>query len=184
MPNNVLREVEIQGKEFKFSCGHFVAHPGFRERLHGHNYTVKLRMTCEHWPAGEDGYVIDFGILKKLLRAVCKSLNERMIIPERSRSLDIDTNHLHVTATGKEQQSVRITTIDGDEFLFPKDDCVILPIEFATAEELSEYVFNKMVEGLGTIPEERGLAELTVSVYERPTQCAKYTGSLRPQASQ
>ncbi|EER10456.1 hypothetical protein Pmar_PMAR004776, partial [Perkinsus marinus ATCC 50983] len=56
----------------------------------------------------------------KLLRSVCRSLNEHMIIPERSEVLDIDTTHLHVTATGKEQASVRITTNEGDEFLFPK----------------------------------------------------------------
>lgn len=82
-----------------------------------------------------------------------------------------------------------------------RDDCIILPIEFATAEELSEYVFTQIVAGLGTIPRERGLTELTVSVselrvgipflgmspatsvsqvYERPTQCAKYTALLVP----
>ncbi|KAF4670040.1 hypothetical protein FOL47_002271 [Perkinsus chesapeaki] len=176
--DDALREVEIQGEEFKFSCGHFVAHRGFRERLHGHNYTVKLSISCKRWPAGDDGYVIDFGILKKLLRVICKGLNEHMIIPDKSRVLDIDTNHVHITSIGEEQSSVRVSTADGDEFIFPKSDCIILPIEFATAEEIAGYVFGQIVDGLGQLPAERGLARLTVSVYERPTQCAKYTADL------
>lgn len=32
--------VEVKSEDFKFGCGHFVAFQNFRERLHGHNYTV------------------------------------------------------------------------------------------------------------------------------------------------
>jgi hypothetical protein len=35
--------VEVNSENFKFSCGHFVAFKGFRERLHGHNYTMSVR---------------------------------------------------------------------------------------------------------------------------------------------
>jgi 6-pyruvoyl-tetrahydropterin synthase len=28
----------------KFSCAHFIAYDGFRERLHGHNYNLTLRL--------------------------------------------------------------------------------------------------------------------------------------------
>jgi 6-pyruvoyltetrahydropterin/6-carboxytetrahydropterin synthase len=36
-----------------------------------------------------DGYVVDFGVVKKSVRAVCKSLNERVIIPTNSDVISI-----------------------------------------------------------------------------------------------
>ena len=32
-------EVQVKSERFKFNAAHFVAFPGYRERLHGHNYT-------------------------------------------------------------------------------------------------------------------------------------------------
>ena len=40
----------------------FVAFPGFRERLHGHNYAVSVRLRGE--VSARDGYVLDFGDIK------------------------------------------------------------------------------------------------------------------------
>ena len=57
------------GKEYlKFNAAHFIAYPGFRERLHGHNYHVTVRVTGE---LGPDGYVLDFGIVKRATKRVC-----------------------------------------------------------------------------------------------------------------
>ena len=47
---------------FKFNAAHFVAFPGFRERLHGHNYAVAVRLRGAVSDA--DGYVLDFGDIK------------------------------------------------------------------------------------------------------------------------
>ena len=53
-------EVFVSTPELKFNCAHFIAFKGFRERMHGHNYTLSVRVTGSHM-IGEDGYVIDFG---------------------------------------------------------------------------------------------------------------------------
>lgn len=37
-------EVVVDKDDFKFNCAHFVAFQGFRERLHGHNYHVVVRL--------------------------------------------------------------------------------------------------------------------------------------------
>ena len=37
-------EVFVGKEDFKFSAAHFVAYDGFRERLHGHNYQVAVRL--------------------------------------------------------------------------------------------------------------------------------------------
>ena len=65
----------------KFSAAHFIAYPGFREPLHGHNYQVSVRVEAE---LGGDGYVLDFGLVKKLALELCEELDERVLVPESS----------------------------------------------------------------------------------------------------
>ena len=68
----------MESENFKFSSGHFVAYRGFRERLHGHNYTMAVKI----WGAVlEDGYVVDFGVIKDATKAMCKQLNEYVLLP-------------------------------------------------------------------------------------------------------
>jgi 6-pyruvoyltetrahydropterin/6-carboxytetrahydropterin synthase len=60
--------------EASFAAAHFLSHyQGKCERLHGHNYRVRL------WARGEDldegGMLADFGVLKEALRAVTAKLD-------------------------------------------------------------------------------------------------------------
>eukprot|EP00916_Digyalum_oweni_P019756 GHVL01032965.1.p1 GENE.GHVL01032965.1~~GHVL01032965.1.p1 ORF type:complete len:108 (+),score=10.71 GHVL01032965.1:66-389(+) len=79
-------KVAIQSPDYKFSCAHFQAFSGFRECLHGHNYTVGVTVSG---PKHNDGYVIDFGILKSAIRDLCKKLNGYLLVPEKSDVIDI-----------------------------------------------------------------------------------------------
>ena len=36
--------VHVAKENLKFSAAHFIAYPGFREPLHGHNYQVAIRV--------------------------------------------------------------------------------------------------------------------------------------------
>ena len=47
--------VFVAKADFKFNAAHFVAYKGFRERLHGHNYTVGVRLEAEGAAALEAG---------------------------------------------------------------------------------------------------------------------------------
>lgn len=188
-----MRSVKIRGEEFKFCCAHFVSYKGFRERLHGHNYTVEVELSGAVSPS--DGYVIDFGVIKKKLREICKQLNERVIIPMKSDTLKInvivnnntvekkETFSLCETTTQEEQDEneikgqVEITVLDSF-FSFPKSDCALLPIQFSTAEELSTYISDSLAQSLQAEISERGIRSLTVRVFERPTQAASYTVDL------
>lgn len=58
-------------------------------RLHGHNYTVGVRLEAEG--VQHDGYVVDFGDIKKVARKLCKDLNELFLCPERSDVMQIST---------------------------------------------------------------------------------------------
>src|SRR3989442_13074896 len=68
----------------KFAAAHFIAYPGFREPLHGHNYQVSVRIEAD---LGPDGYVLDFGLVKRVAKALCEELDERVLVPEASDCL-------------------------------------------------------------------------------------------------
>ncbi|MDR1301335.1 MAG: 6-carboxytetrahydropterin synthase QueD [Treponema sp.] len=62
--------------EADFAAAHFLSHyHGKCERLHGHNYRVRL------WSRGENlsegGMLVDFGILKTILRQITADLDHR-----------------------------------------------------------------------------------------------------------
>ena len=185
---NGHRTVLIRGEEFKFSCAHFVSYGNFRERLHGHNYTVEVEATGVM--SIDDGYVIDFGILKKAIRETCKSLNEKIIIPMRSETVNVRTVYRPTHTTTTESISscgvgeVDPTTSPTEQlelqclssfFSFPKSDCALLNIRFSTAEELSHYFAIQLDEILGQEFRKRGITSVTVRVFERPSQAASFT---------
>lgn len=149
------------GKEYlKFNAAHFIAYPGFRERLHGHNYQVAVRLEGE---LGPDGYVIDFGLVKRVTKAVCEELDERTILPSRSDCLTIEEN----------ADAVVVSYEDGSRFVFPRDDVVLLPIAHSSAEELAAWVAGRLrveLEAAGARPWRR----LEVSVAETPGQSASF----------
>lgn len=44
---------------------------------------------CVWCQRGHDGYLIDFGDIKKVTRSLCKELNEHLIVPTRSDVMQI-----------------------------------------------------------------------------------------------
>ena len=60
--------------ESEFAAAHFLSHyHGKCERLHGHNYLVRLWARSDL--LNEGGMVADFALLKDALRKVCKTLD-------------------------------------------------------------------------------------------------------------
>jgi 6-pyruvoyl-tetrahydropterin synthase len=81
--------VHVTKDYLKFSAAHFIAYPGVRERLHGHNYRVSIALDGQ---LGPQGYVVDFGVVKRIARRLCERLDERLLVPERSDCLRIREN--------------------------------------------------------------------------------------------
>ena len=150
--------VVVQKDYLKFSAAHFIAYKGFREPLHGHNYQVSVAIGGA---VGDDGYVLDFGIVKSVAKSVCDELDERILVPAKSDCLTV----------AHEGPSVVLVYEDGARFLFPATDCVLLPIVHASAEELAAYVLARLREGLDAHAM-RGLTEIEVGVSEAPGQAA------------
>jgi dihydroneopterin triphosphate aldolase (PTPS-III) / 6-pyruvoyltetrahydropterin synthase len=127
-------DIFVSKADFKFNCAHFIAHKGFRERLHGHNYQISVKVVGGD-VLSDDGYLIDFGDIKKVARSLCKSMNEYFLCPMKSDVMKIDV----------EETQVCLTCEDGAKFSFPKSDCIQLPIVHSSAEELSHYLWCQIV---------------------------------------
>lgn len=127
-------DIVVSKPDFKFNCAHFIAHTGFRERLHGHNYQIGVKVTGEGYVC-KDGYLIDFGDIKKAARKLCKEMNEYFIVPART------TDMIITEVDGQ----VCLECEDGAKFSFPRGDCAMLPIMHSSAEELAHYFWCMMI---------------------------------------
>ncbi|ETW06327.1 hypothetical protein H310_02611 [Aphanomyces invadans] len=151
----------------KFNAAHFIAFKGFRERLHGHNYRMSVTITGDR--IGHDGYLMDFGDIKKIAREVCRELNEHFIVPSKSDVLKIDVT----------DETVTLVTEDNKTFSFPREDCSLLPIVHSSAEELARYLMDVLLERFTmTQMKARHATKIEVSIAEAENQLASVTRSL------
>jgi 6-pyruvoyltetrahydropterin/6-carboxytetrahydropterin synthase len=120
-----------------FCSGHFITYHGSEcERLHGHNYRVAVELD-----AGLDvnHYVFDFIALKNLMRELTDELDHRMLVPTRSKLIVVE----------EQGGNVRLRFRDR-EWVFPREDCVLLPIANTTAELLAGHLAGRLREELWT----------------------------------
>ncbi|MGH7841720.1 MAG: 6-pyruvoyl trahydropterin synthase family protein [Candidatus Binataceae bacterium] len=158
--------IQVTKENLKFSAAHFIAYPGFREPLHGHNYQVGVKVEGF---LGAMGYVLDFGLVKRLLKEIVDRLDERTIIPANSDCLEIR----------RDGNLVRVR-YERDEFVFPAADVVLLAIAHSSAEELARFLWNQLCEALRARDALTAVIALEVSVAEGPGQAAHYRSTVKP----
>lgn len=128
-------KVRVTKGELGFCSGHFISYAGDRcERLHGHNYRVAVEI---EGVLDENFYVFDFIALKQRTRAITQELDHRMLLP---------TGNQHIAVT-ESPRGVHVRYQDR-EWLFPRSDCVLLPIENTTAELLARYIGRRLLDDL------------------------------------
>lgn len=157
--------IKVAKENLKFSAAHFIAYPGFREPLHGHNYQVGVRVEGK---LSGTGYVLDFGLIKKIAKEIVDRLDERTIIPAQSDCLRIEKPSAN---------KVRVH-YENDEFLFPAGDVAMLPIVHSSAEELARYIWSELIGALRARRALDDLIALDVSVAEGPGQSATFSDTI------
>lgn len=143
-----------------FCCGHFITYDKTEcERLHGHNYRAAVRIDG---PLDENWYVFDFVALKNRAKIVVDELDHHML-------LATENPQIRVEVVG-EKVAVRFA---GKEWTFPREDCVLLPIQNTTAELLARWIARRLLDDLKT---HYGLTPgvLRVEVEETVGQAATY----------
>jgi 6-pyruvoyl-tetrahydropterin synthase len=123
-------KVYVTKDYLKFSAAHFIAYPGFREALHGHNYRVSVEVEGS---LGPNGYVVDFGVVKKIARRVCERLNEKTIVPMQSDCVAVSEDGPQI-----------VMRYESDEFRIPRTDAALLPLVHSSAEELARYLAGEL----------------------------------------
>ncbi len=127
--------VRIEKDYLVFSAGHFITYDGdVCERLHGHNYRVMAEI---HGPLDENHYVVDFIALRDTLKAIVDELDHHMLLP---------TGHPLIRVEAGEQ-SVEVTFRDR-RWVFPRCDCILLPVPNTTTELLARYIGQRLLDDL------------------------------------
>ncbi|HEY9516304.1 MAG TPA: 6-carboxytetrahydropterin synthase [Gemmatimonadaceae bacterium] len=145
-----------------FSSAHFITFAGHRcESLHGHNYRAGI--TIEGLLDQQSWYVLDFTLVKKIMKRECDEIDHKVLLPLRSPK---------VTVTEKDE-SVHVGYQGQPRYIFPRSDCALLPIPNTTVEMLAQYLAGRVRSDL----EELGLKNLTaleIEVEENFGQSAIY----------
>ena len=123
--------VRISKEYLVFSAGHFITYNGdICERLHGHNYRVAAEV---FGPLDENHYVVDFIALRDTLKAIVDELDHRMLLPTEHPLIRIVAKETEVEARFRERR-----------WVFPRGDCVLLPVANTTAELLARYIAGRL----------------------------------------
>ena len=128
-------KVRVTKDHLVFCSGHFISYEGDKcERLHGHNYRTAVEV---EGPLDQNQYVFDFIALKHRTKAITDELDHRMMLPLHNPHIRLE----------EKPASIHVRYRDR-EWLFPRDDCVLLPIENTTAELLARYIAQRLLEDL------------------------------------
>lgn len=145
-----------------FPAAHFITLVGHRcEPLHGHNYRVAVALdgTVDE----ECWYVVDFSVVKQLMRRLCEELDHKVLLPTENPKLRIEErgDMVHVAFEGAAR------------YVFPRNECVLLPIPNTTVEMLAQHLVQRVIAEFRA----QGTATLTaveVEVEENFGQSAAY----------
>ncbi len=142
--------VRIDKEYLVFSAGHFITFAGdVCERLHGHNYRVAVEVGG---PLDDNHYVVDFILLRDTLRGIVDQLDHYMLLPTEHPLIRVVADEREVEATFRERR-----------WVFPRGDCVLLPVANTTAEMLARWIGQRLIERLaarGAARPERVLVEV------------------------
>lgn len=150
-----------------FSSAHFITFAGHCcEALHGHNYRVGV--TLDGDLDTEGWYLVDFSVLKQIMRQLCDEIDHRVLLP-------LANPKLTVAEVG---DSVTVAYMGQPRYVFPHADCALLPIPNTTVEMLAQYLAGRV---RAELPETVRLTALEVEVEENFGQSATFRD--RPDAA-
>lgn len=128
-------KIRVTKDHLVFCSGHFISYEGDRcERLHGHNYRTAVEIEGE---LDVNYYVFDFIALKQRIKAITDELDHRMLLPTRNAHIKLEERGGGIHVRYRER-----------EWLFPRGDCVLLPIENTTAELLARYIAQRLLDDI------------------------------------
>ena len=128
--------LHLAKQNFKFSSGHFLIFDDqSAEKLHGHNYSVKFEIeTSDSSEFKEQGYWIDFNVLKKMIKAQLDLWDEHVLLPKLHPDMKIT----------QENKNYQIHFRDRF-YSLPISEVVLLPVRNTSVEELSRLLAEELL---------------------------------------
>ena len=124
-------KVRVTKDHLVFSAAHFITFNGnICERLHGHNWRTAVELTG---PLDRNSYVFDFIALRDTLQGIINELDHRVLLPTK-----------HATITVIESETEVEASFEDRRWVFPREDCVLLPVENTTAELIARWIGERL----------------------------------------
>jgi len=140
----------------RFSSAHIIPEYEKCGRLHGHTYAIHAKI---YGKPDNKGIIVDFSVLKNVLKTIINELDHKILIPEKSS----------VTKIEKTDEKITIDSL-GKHYVFPLNDCVLLPINSTSAENLSQYILDRVIK---EIPPSKQIESIEIGVDEGYGQGAR-----------
>jgi 6-pyruvoyltetrahydropterin/6-carboxytetrahydropterin synthase len=147
------------------ASAHFITFRGHTcESLHGHNY--RIGVSVEGPIDAECLFVVDFAILKRVVRKYVEMMDHRVLLPTKNPKVAF-----------REANGMTYVEYFGVQtYQFPTKDCAMLPVANTTAEMLAEWIAHRVRDDLAA--EGTALTFLQIEVEESFGQSAFYSEHL------
>lgn len=123
--------VRVTKDHLVFSAAHFITFNGnICERLHGHNWRTAVELTG---PLDKNSYVFDFIALRDRLQKIVNQLDHRVLLPTQHEAIRVTESEREVEATFEDRR-----------WIFPREDCVLLPVANTTAELIARWIAGEL----------------------------------------
>ena len=151
----MILEQEFSRLSHFFSASHFLIGFDKCDRLHGHNYKVKLRL---RYNEGEINDITDFRVINSALKRILEKLDHKVLLPGNSNEIQMKSE--------KNDQNLRVILKD-KFYSFPIEDVVILEdLQQTTTENLAIYIHKAFCREISEMNSNHNIRELTVFISE------------------
>jgi len=124
-------KVRVTKDHLVFSAAHFITFNGnICERLHGHNWRTAVELTG---PLDRNSYVFDFISLRDTLQGIVNELDHHVLLPTQHPTIKVNESEREVEVTFEDRR-----------WVFPREDCVLLPVENTTAELIARWIGERL----------------------------------------
>ena len=160
--------IDLFRNDMKFSVAHFTIFSStLRERIHGHNYYLRVRLRAS---VGELGLAFDYRDIRKILIGKCKFLNESFLLPTKSKFLLVEES--------LSKDSIKVT-FNKKTMSLLKEDVTLLPLSNISSEALSSWFLSELLKNDEMIKEnEISMIETMISTTQGHSSSAVWRKTL------
>lgn len=153
-------KISVERNTLRFAAAHMATFGGDCEPLHGHNYALSVQVAGSLTP---DSWVVDFGDVKRIVRAICAELDHKFLLQAKSPLIEARQDGAEYAVLFRDRR-----------YVLPATDVWPLEIDNTTAERLAEWFAGRIARALA----DRGadnVTSITVGVEEAPGQAGWFT---------